>query len=121
MKKYISSTIIALLATVGISTAATNDSALQEKENAAWQAFKDKNADGFLTQAEVGDKRWSRIQVACDRSERSRAGPRRRTSRRSLAPAVSFRPSAELSRHRPIESHRPSVRASIALRFSSAA
>jgi len=24
----------------------------------------DKNADGFLTQAEVGDKRWSRIQVA---------------------------------------------------------
>ena len=24
----------------------------------------DKNADGFLTQAEVGDKRWTRIQVA---------------------------------------------------------
>jgi hypothetical protein len=24
----------------------------------------DKNADGFLTQAEVGDKKWSRIQVA---------------------------------------------------------
>jgi hypothetical protein len=24
----------------------------------------DKNADGFLTQAEVGDKRWSRIKVA---------------------------------------------------------
>jgi Ca2+-binding EF-hand superfamily protein len=24
----------------------------------------DKNADGFLTQAEVGDKRWGRIQVA---------------------------------------------------------
>ena len=47
MKKYISSTIIALLATVGISTAATNDSALQEKENAAWQAFKDKKPDDF--------------------------------------------------------------------------
>jgi hypothetical protein len=24
----------------------------------------DKNSDGFLTQAEVGDRRWSRIQVA---------------------------------------------------------
>jgi Ca2+-binding EF-hand superfamily protein len=24
----------------------------------------DKNADGFLTQAEVGDKRWNHIQVA---------------------------------------------------------
>ncbi|MDF3065953.1 MAG: hypothetical protein K0R38_1554 [Polyangiaceae bacterium] len=24
----------------------------------------DKNADGFLTQAEVGDKRWERIKVA---------------------------------------------------------
>ncbi|HKO47281.1 MAG TPA: hypothetical protein VJV79_06135 [Polyangiaceae bacterium] len=24
----------------------------------------DKNADGFLTQTEVGDKRWARIQVA---------------------------------------------------------
>jgi hypothetical protein len=24
----------------------------------------DKNADGFLTQAEVGDQRWTRIQVA---------------------------------------------------------
>ncbi|PYL28180.1 MAG: hypothetical protein DMF39_09395, partial [Verrucomicrobia bacterium] len=47
MKKYISSTIIALLATVAISTAATNDNALQEKENAAWQAFKDKKPDVF--------------------------------------------------------------------------
>src|SRR5439155_24304051 len=47
MKKYISSTIIALLATVAISTAATNDDALQEKEKAAWQAFKDKKPDDF--------------------------------------------------------------------------
>jgi hypothetical protein len=47
MKKYISSTIIALLATVAISTAATNDNALKEKENAAWQAFKDKKPDDF--------------------------------------------------------------------------
>jgi hypothetical protein len=47
MKRYISSTIIALLATVAISTGATNDNALQEKENAAWQAFKDKKPDDF--------------------------------------------------------------------------
>jgi hypothetical protein len=47
MKKYISYTIIALLATGAISTAATNDDALQEKEKAAWQAFKDKKADDF--------------------------------------------------------------------------
>lgn len=47
MKKYISSTIIALLATGAISTAATNDNALQEKENAAWQAFKDKKPADF--------------------------------------------------------------------------
>jgi hypothetical protein len=47
MKKMIASTIIALLATVAISTAATNDDALQEKEKAAWQAFKDKKPDDF--------------------------------------------------------------------------
>src|SRR5438105_15688586 len=47
MKKYISSTIIALVATVATSTAATNDNALQEKEKAAWQAFKDKKPDDF--------------------------------------------------------------------------
>lgn len=35
------------------------------KQHAA-ERFKkaDKNADGFLTQTEVGDKRWTRIQVA---------------------------------------------------------
>lgn len=40
-------------------------SAEERKQHAA-ERFKkaDKNADGFLTQAEVGDKRWSRIQVA---------------------------------------------------------
>src|SRR5256886_17577039 len=47
MKKYISYTMIALLGTVAISTAATNDNALQEKEKAAWQAFKDKKPDDF--------------------------------------------------------------------------
>jgi EF hand domain-containing protein len=35
------------------------------KQHAA-ERFKkaDKNADGFLTQVEVGDKRWTRIQIA---------------------------------------------------------
>src|ERR1700751_2077340 len=47
MKKYISCTMIAFLATFAISTAATNDDALQEKEKAAWQALKDKKADDF--------------------------------------------------------------------------
>src|SRR6266566_4166921 len=47
MKKYISYTMIALLGTVAISTAATNDDAMQEKEKAAWQAFKDKKPDDF--------------------------------------------------------------------------
>jgi hypothetical protein len=47
MKKYISYTMIALLATVAISTAATNDDTMQEKEKAAWQAFKDKKPDDF--------------------------------------------------------------------------
>ena len=47
MKRMIASTMIALLATVAGSTAATNDDALQEKEKAAWQAFKDKKPDDF--------------------------------------------------------------------------
>jgi len=47
MKKYISYTMIALLATVAISTAATNEDATMEKEKAAWQAFKDKKPNDF--------------------------------------------------------------------------
>ena len=47
MKRMIRYTMIALLATVAISTAATNDDAMQEKEKAAWQAFKDKKPDDF--------------------------------------------------------------------------
>jgi len=37
-----------------------------DRKKHAAERFKkaDKNADGFLTQAEVGDKRWARIQVA---------------------------------------------------------
>ena len=47
MKRIITFTMMALLATVAISTAATNDDAMQEKEKAAWQAFKDKKPDDF--------------------------------------------------------------------------
>jgi hypothetical protein len=47
MKKYITSTMIALLATVAVSTAATNEDTMTEKEKAAWQAFKDKKPDDF--------------------------------------------------------------------------
>src|SRR5947208_5440524 len=47
MKRIITFTIVALLATVAISIAATGDDALQEKEKAAWQAFKDKKPDDF--------------------------------------------------------------------------
>ena len=37
-----------------------------DRQQHAADRFKkaDKNADGFLTEAEVGDKRWSHIQVA---------------------------------------------------------
>jgi len=47
MTKYITHTIIALLATIAISTAAPTDDGLMEKEKAAWQAFKDKKPDDF--------------------------------------------------------------------------
>ena len=39
--------VIAFFATVAISLAAPDKSTLMAKEQAAWQAFKDKNADGF--------------------------------------------------------------------------
>ena len=39
--------MIALLATIAISTAAPTEDALMEKEKAAWQAFKDKKPDDF--------------------------------------------------------------------------
>jgi hypothetical protein len=47
MKKYITHTMIALLATIAVSTAAPTDDVLMEKEKAAWQAFKDKKPDDF--------------------------------------------------------------------------
>jgi hypothetical protein len=48
MKKQITYVITGLLAATAISAAATPDKdAMMAKENAAWQAFKDKNADEF--------------------------------------------------------------------------
>jgi hypothetical protein len=47
MKKLITYTTTALIATIAVSTAATNDDAIMEKEKAAWQAFKDKKPDDF--------------------------------------------------------------------------
>ena len=48
MKKHITHTMIALFATIGLSSAAMPDKAAMEaKEKSAWQAFKDKNTDAF--------------------------------------------------------------------------
>jgi hypothetical protein len=48
MRKMITCIMTALFATVAVSTAATPDKAAMEaKEKAAWQAFKDKKADDF--------------------------------------------------------------------------
>ena len=47
MKKLISYTMMTLLTTIAISTAAPDKDAMMAKETAAWQAFKDKNADDF--------------------------------------------------------------------------
>jgi hypothetical protein len=47
MKKYITYAIAAFFATVAISTAATTEETMLEKEKAAWQAFKDKKPDDF--------------------------------------------------------------------------
>ncbi len=47
MKKYIAYTVIALIAAIGVSIGAPDKEALEAKEKAAWQAFKDKKADDF--------------------------------------------------------------------------
>src|SRR5439155_26564571 len=47
MKKYMTCAVTALFATITISLAAPGKGAVMAKEQAAWQAFKDKNADGF--------------------------------------------------------------------------
>jgi len=47
MKKLFSYTMTALLATIAVSIAAPDKDEIMAKEKAAWQAFKDKNADDF--------------------------------------------------------------------------
>ncbi len=47
MKKLISYTLTALLATIALSIASPDKAALEAKENTVWQAFKDKKADEF--------------------------------------------------------------------------
>jgi hypothetical protein len=47
MKKLITYTVTALLATIAVSFAAPDKEAIISKEKAAWQAFKDKKADEF--------------------------------------------------------------------------
>ena len=39
--------MMALLGTIALSTAASTEDVMQEKEKAAWQAFKDKKTDDF--------------------------------------------------------------------------
>ena len=47
MKKYMIYAVTILLATITVSFAAADKDTMLAKENAAWQAFKDKNADDF--------------------------------------------------------------------------
>jgi|SRR5581483_227460 len=47
MKKSLSYAVALLLATVAVSFAGPDKAAMEKNENAAWQAYKDKNADGF--------------------------------------------------------------------------
>jgi len=47
MKKYITYVVTALFATIAVSIGAPDKAAIEAKEKAAWQAFKDKKADDF--------------------------------------------------------------------------
>ena len=47
MKKSLSYIVVLLLSGIAISFAGPDKAAVEAKENAAWQAFKDKNADAF--------------------------------------------------------------------------
>ena len=47
MKKYTSYSLIAFFAIAAVAFAAPDKAAIEAKENAAWQTFKDKNAEGF--------------------------------------------------------------------------
>jgi hypothetical protein len=47
MKKYITYAVTAFFITMAVSIAAPDKAAIEAKEKAAWQAFKDKKADDF--------------------------------------------------------------------------
>ena len=47
MKKYITYAVTAFFATIAVSIAAPGKDMMMAKENAAWQAFKDKKSDDF--------------------------------------------------------------------------
>jgi ketosteroid isomerase-like protein len=47
MKKYVTYAMTAFFAMIAVSIAAPDKAALEAKEKAAWQAFKDKKADDF--------------------------------------------------------------------------
>jgi hypothetical protein len=47
MNKSLSYAVAVLMATITVSIAAPDKAAMEKNENAAWQAYKDKNADGF--------------------------------------------------------------------------
>jgi hypothetical protein len=47
MKKYISYSLVALIATAVAAIAAPDKAAIEAKEKTAWQTFKDKDAAGF--------------------------------------------------------------------------
>lgn len=47
MKKYLAYIVTTLVATIAVSIAGPDKAAIEAKENAAWQAFKDKSADNF--------------------------------------------------------------------------
>ena len=47
MKKYFTVAVSTLFATAAVSLAGPDKAAMEAKENAAWQAYKDKKADAF--------------------------------------------------------------------------
>jgi hypothetical protein len=60
MKKYLAYALTILIASVAVSFAKPDKAAIEAKENAAWQAFKDKKPDDFK---KVVDKDFKGVYV----------------------------------------------------------
>ena len=60
MQKYITYAMTALFATIAVSIAAPDKAAIEAKEKAAWQAFKDKKADDFKKVVDKDSARFTR-------------------------------------------------------------